>query len=145
MKQLLILLSLSISMVSNAQVDPAFTANVIATVNAAEDYANAPEANKQAAFEALHESFRSFWPMTQQLFSSKMQSMLNSPQEMAKFSNPIGFVQCLAPHASAYYNCIKNTSETTYPSGTSFPNPSHPDNCTYAFAPQIIQCAATHL
>lgn len=139
MKRCSLLIAIAFSLSASAQVDPAFTAKMIDVVNAAKDYALASEANKPTAFEVLHESFRAIWPMTNAQFSSKTQSMLNSPEEMAKFSTPLGFIQCVASAAVEYYTCINRPVPE-------WPTPANsPTQCNSVFTVLVYQCAVNHL
>jgi hypothetical protein len=137
MKKLLILLSLSVSIVAAGQVDPAFTAKMITYVNAVKDHHYSSEADKPSKLDAIDESLKAFFPITEAQFTSKATSMLNSTTEMAKFTGPVAFVQCLAQEAVSYTNCLRGF----YINGLWHSNP----DCKDQYAEGIITCAINNL
>lgn len=147
MKKLLILLSLSFSLAASAQADQTFTAKMINAVNTAEAYYyNQTPANLQAASNAV----AAFYPISATQFNSKLSAMLSSPVEMARFTGPISFIQCLASAAGQFNSCVNAANPIPY-------DPNHetqhipadppvvPPACTNAYQSAIIQCAINHL
>lgn len=124
----------------NAQADPAFTSKCVTAVNTAKAYyLNQTQANLDAAVNAAF----AFYPMSNAQFSSKLSAMLNSPTEMAKFSSPVSFVQCLGSAAWQYNSCINAYVQQT---GDIPPAPFDPSTpCYTPYQNAIIQCAVTHL
>jgi hypothetical protein len=142
MKKLFLLSIIAVSfLTAKAQVDPAFTAKFANVVTTAKDYYLASETDKPFKLEQANDAILAFKPITSAQFSSKLNSMLNCPTEMAKLAGPVGFINCIAGAANTYVQC---GSVGYTPSGSPMPPPP-PGYCLDNYQEAIIQCAITHL
>lgn len=141
MKKLLFLLSLSFSLTASAQVDPAFTAKFKTVSDATKVYHLASEGDKTAKMQLVLDAAQEFYPMPITEFQSKLSAMLNSPTELAKLGNPVGFTQCLAGAISDFHACV-----TDYNEQLMNPNPPLiPTSCSVPAVNQIATCVRNYL
>ena len=143
MKKIIVSIFASIAFLSvKAQVDPAFTAKMVNISNAVKSWYENGQPSSGSLFDAVGSSVAALYPISNATFNTKLQAMLGSSTEMAKFSNPIAFVQCLGTAAGQQVACVNAYVEQT---GDFPPSNQDPPHCYTAFQNAIVQCAITHL
>lgn len=141
MKSVILLIAVAFSTAANAQVDPAFTAKFKTVSDAVKAYHLASQDDKPSKMQLVLDAAQEFYPMPVTEFQSKLYAMINSPVEVAKLGNPVGFTQCLAVAVSDFHACV-----TDYNQQLMSPQPPLiPTQCSVPAINSIATCVNTYL